>query len=148
MGSGSSQQRLGRPRGAQWSPSFTTTLTIVSFQCCFTLSPSFQSCFTLSPSFSFSVALPSHHRFSVVLPSHHRFSFALPSRDRFSFALPFRDSFSVVTQLLRPTAIFQCCFTSSETVRTIREGEPRTSTSTLTQILSSVTDDPEEMLLT
>ena len=34
----------------------------------------------------------------------------------------------------------QCCFTSTETVRTIRDGdsEPRTSTSTFTQLLSSV----------
>ena len=32
----------------------------------------------------------------------------------------------------------QCCFTSTETVRTIRDGEPRTATSTFTQLLSSV----------
>ena len=31
----------------------------------------------------------------------------------------------------------RCCFTSTETVRTIKDGEPRTSTSTLTQPLSS-----------
>ena len=31
----------------------------------------------------------------------------------------------------------QCCFTSRETVRTIRYGEPRTATSTVTQLLSS-----------
>ena len=31
----------------------------------------------------------------------------------------------------------QCCFTSTETVRTIRDGEPRTATSTFTQIMSS-----------
>ena len=31
----------------------------------------------------------------------------------------------------------QCCFTSTETVRLIRDGEPRTDTSTFTQILSS-----------
>ena len=30
----------------------------------------------------------------------------------------------------------QCCFTSTETVRTIRDGEPRTSASTFTQLLS------------
>ena len=28
-----------------------------------------------------------------------------------------------------------CCFTSTETVRTIRDGEPRTATSTFTQLL-------------
>ena len=32
----------------------------------------------------------------------------------------------------------QCCFTSTETIRTIRDGEPRTVTSTFTQFLSSV----------
>ena len=31
----------------------------------------------------------------------------------------------------------QCCFTSTETLRTIRDGEPRTATSTFTQLLSS-----------
>ena len=32
----------------------------------------------------------------------------------------------------------QCCFASIETMRTIGDGEPRTSTSTFTQLLSSV----------
>ena len=32
----------------------------------------------------------------------------------------------------------QCCFTSIETVRTIRDREPRMATSTFTQLLSSV----------
>ena len=31
----------------------------------------------------------------------------------------------------------QCCFTSIETVQTISDGEPRTATSTFTQLLSS-----------
>ena len=31
----------------------------------------------------------------------------------------------------------QFCFTSTETVRTIRDGEPRTATSTFTQLLNS-----------
>ena len=31
----------------------------------------------------------------------------------------------------------QCCFTSTETTRTIRDGEPRMATSTFTQPLSS-----------
>ena len=31
----------------------------------------------------------------------------------------------------------QCCFTSTETVQTIRDGEPRRSSSTFTQLLSS-----------
>ena len=32
----------------------------------------------------------------------------------------------------------QCCFTSTETVKTIRDGEPRTTTSTFTQLLNPV----------
>ena len=32
-----------------------------------------------------------------------------------------------------------CCFTSTETIRTIREGDPETTTSSFTQLLSSVT---------
>ena len=32
----------------------------------------------------------------------------------------------------------QCCFTSTETTRTVSDGEPRTATSTFTQLLSSV----------
>ena len=32
---------------------------------------------------------------------------------------------------------FQCCFTSTETFRLIRDGEPRTATSAFTQLLSS-----------
>ena len=31
----------------------------------------------------------------------------------------------------------QCCFTSTETIRAFRDGEPRTATSTFTQLLSS-----------
>ena len=34
----------------------------------------------------------------------------------------------------------QCCFTSTETVRTVRDGEPRTATSTFTHLLSSALD--------
>ena len=37
----------------------------------------------------------------------------------------------------------QCCFTSTETIRTIRDREPRTVTSTFTQLLSS---EDEEVL--
>ena len=36
----------------------------------------------------------------------------------------------------------QCCFTSTETLRTIREGELRTATSTFTQLLSSAPEKP------
>ena len=31
----------------------------------------------------------------------------------------------------------QCCFTSTETTRTVRDGEPRTATSSFIQLLSS-----------
>ena len=34
---------------------------------------------------------------------------------------------------------FESCFTSTETVQTVRDGEPRTATSTSTQLLSSAT---------
>ena len=32
----------------------------------------------------------------------------------------------------------QCCFTSTKTIRTVRHGEPRTATSSFTQLLISV----------
>ena len=38
--------------------------------------------------------------------------------------------------LLRTGSFFQCCFTSIETVRNIRDGEPRKATSTFAQPLS------------
>ena len=41
----------------------------------------------------------------------------------------------------------QCCFTSTETVGTIRDGEPRTITSTFTQPLSSASPVPPEGFL-
>ena len=34
-------------------------------------------------------------------------------------------------------ATVQCCFTSTETIRTVRDGEPRTATSAFAQFLSS-----------
>ena len=34
--------------------------------------------------------------------------------------------------------LHRSCLTSAETIRTIRDGEPRTATSTLTQLLTSV----------
>ena len=37
-----------------------------------------------------------------------------------------------------PPTLIQCCFTSIETMRLIRDGEPRAATSTFTQLLSSV----------
>ena len=47
-----------------------------------------------------------------------------------------RTATSTFTQLLSSDQV-QCCFTSTETVRTIRDGEPRTFTSTFAQFLSS-----------
>ena len=40
----------------------------------------------------------------------------------------------------------QCCFTSAETLRTVRDGEPRTSTSAFTQLLTSDPDDCSVLL--
>ena len=40
-------------------------------------------------------------------------------------------------RLLDVEIVVQCCFTSTETLRTIRDGEPRMATSTFTQLLSS-----------
>ena len=37
-----------------------------------------------------------------------------------------------------PATRVHCCFTSTDTIGTIRDGEPRTATSTFTQFLSSV----------
>ena len=43
-----------------------------------------------------------------------------------------------LTPSARPKRLtFSCCFASTETVRLIRDGEPRTATSTFTQPLSS-----------
>ena len=44
-----------------------------------------------------------------------------------------------------PSSVIKCCFTSTETVRAIRDGEPRTSTSIFTQLLSS--DETGDYLL-
>ena len=39
--------------------------------------------------------------------------------------------------MARAVVHLQCRFTSTETIRTVRDGEPRTATSTFTQLLSS-----------
>ena len=41
----------------------------------------------------------------------------------------------------------QCYFTSTETIRTIRDGEPRTATSTFTQLLNSLAGNSSSVLL-
>ena len=52
-----------------------------------------------------------------------------------------------VTQLLSSELlIVQCCFTSTETVRTIRDGDPRMATFTVTQLLSSEQKDRSMLL--
>ena len=63
------------------------------------------------------------------------FSVALRSQRPYGISGTKRPSTSTFTQLL--TSVLQCCFTSTETLRTIRDGEPRTSTSTFTQLLNS-----------
>ena len=45
--------------------------------------------------------------------------------------------FSEGLSVKAPFTSVQCCFTSTETIRSIRDGEPRTATSTFTQFLSS-----------
>ena len=45
---------------------------------------------------------------------------------------------STFTQLLSSESGVQCCFKSTETTRTVRDGEPRTATSTFTQLQSSI----------
>ena len=43
----------------------------------------------------------------------------------------------IITLITEQKAFVPYCFTSTETVRTIRNGEPRTSASTFTQLQSS-----------
>ena len=54
-----------------------------------------------------------------------------------------RTSTSNFTQLLSSDSFtfVQCCFTSTETIRTIRDGEPRTASSTFTQLQTSAAID-------
>ena len=48
-----------------------------------------------------------------------------------------RPSLGLAEKCQRIRVQVRCCFTSTETIRTIRIGEPRTSTSTFTQLLIS-----------
>ena len=48
-----------------------------------------------------------------------------------------RTSISIFTQLLNSQRDGRCHFSSTEAIRTVRDGEPRTATSTFTQLLSS-----------
>ena len=53
-------------------------------------------------------------------------------KDHFRDGEP-RTATATFTQLqTSDTEQVQCCFTSTETIRTIRDGEPRTATSTFT----------------
>ena len=55
------------------------------------------------------------------------------------FARKFGSSGVVMgVKLAAATDFFQCCFTSTETIRTIRDGEPRTATSIFTQLLGGM----------
>ena len=45
--------------------------------------------------------------------------------------------FHTAPELWMDCSFVQCCFTSTETIRTIGDGEPRTATSTFTQLLGS-----------
>ena len=59
------------------------------------------------------------------------------------FTLSIQQSRTCHSRSTKPRAkntllqIGKCCFTSTETIRTIRDVEPRTATSTFTQLLSS-----------
>ena len=46
--------------------------------------------------------------------------------------------FHIATELCVIVGFFQCCFTSTETTRTIRDGEPRTAISSFTQLLAEL----------
>ena len=70
-----------------------------------------------------------------------------------SFPTSFRSDLHVVLIVLTngvhdgEKLCFKCCFTSTETIRLIRDGEPRTTTSTFTQLLSSLSESFVEVLL-
>ena len=58
-------------------------------------------------------------------------------RDGLGLAQDVHLDFHTAPELwLKELVSFQCCFTSTETIRLIGDGEPRTSTSTFTQLLS------------
>ena len=88
----------------------------------------------------------------------------LTDRERETDQLTIGDYTQLVTQALNNTALptlqelyrkeekeekengphtvqVQCCFTSRESLRTIRDGEPKTATSTSTQLLGSFVHD-------
>ena len=44
----------------------------------------------------------------------------------------------------QPFVSFQCCFTSTETIKLIRDGKSRTATSTFTQLLGSDYSDSQK----
>ena len=53
---------------------------------------------------------------------------------------------SLLTVGLSSHVQVQCCFTSTETIRTIRDREPRTATSTFTQRMRSMSSHPRMSL--
>ena len=53
---------------------------------------------------------------------------------------------SIYAERVDPVQV-QCCFTSTETTWTIRDGDPRTASSTFMQLLNSVTGRLSSMLL-
>ena len=71
-----------------------------------------------------------------------KFKFSVALRPQRPSIKTFRDGhldFHTAPELCVSVKVqVQRCFTSTETVRTVRDGEPRTATSTFTQLLSSV----------
>ena len=53
---------------------------------------------------------------------------------------------SLLLSIDRLVVRVQCCFTSTETIRTIRVGEPRTATSSFTQLLGSTAIDSNQSI--
>ena len=66
----------------------------------------------------------------ITSPGETRQSMSEFTLGRHALAVWQSDSASPVVQI-------QCCFTSTETIRSNRDGEPRTATSSFTQVLSS-----------
>ena len=76
--------------------------------------------------------------------------FAVFSRDYVyeSSVKRFNENGNVACQQAHISSLFvsACCFTTTETIRLIRDGEPRTATSTFTQFLcAQLIDDDVEL---
>ena len=75
---------------------------------------------------------PVHFQFTMLIYAHLDFASNSPVLIHHDLGLTRRVPFQFTMLLSSLYAFFKCCFTSKETVRTIRDGEPRTSTSAFT----------------